>query len=149
MKTSQKACYKNYNTPEYRQKQREKYQRNKIHICEMQKKWRLRNPERLHEINLNSSRRQKYKISPEQIETMYKAQGGRCAICCRPMTKGQSVDTQMHLDHNHETGINRELLCKRCNLTLGKVYEDVDLLQAMINYLNKHKTFMMTEMLAV
>ncbi|KKM72361.1 hypothetical protein LCGC14_1421320, partial [marine sediment metagenome] len=40
------------------------------------------------------------------------------------------------VDHCHKTGIVRGLLCKSCNLTLGFVKDDVDLLQGLINYLN-------------
>jgi hypothetical protein len=43
----------------------------------------------------------------------------------------------MHVDHDHETGKVRGVLCYLCNLALGYVHDDVKVLQTMIDYLNK------------
>lgn len=45
----------------------------------------------------------------------------------------------IHFDHDHFTGKFRGWLCRRCNLTLGFVKDSVDLLNKMIEYLNKSK----------
>lgn len=52
-----------------------------------------------------------------------------CDIC------GKSSDRRLHFDHDHETNLFRGWLCWRCNLTLGKVEDDTELLQEMIDYL--------------
>ena len=52
-----------------------------------------------------------YKLTLDEYEDMYKAQQGRCAIC------GVFRNT-LHVDHNHETGKVRGLLCLDCNRSL-------------------------------
>ena len=45
---------------------------------------------------------------------------------------------KLYMDHNHETGKVRSLLCVNYNTALGKVKEDINLLYKMIDYLNEH-----------
>ena len=61
-------------------------------------------------------------------------QSNICAICKTddPGRRGWSVD------HDHETGKVRDLLCFNCNAGLGKFGDDVSLLQAAIEYLKRH-----------
>jgi len=47
--------------------------------------------------------------------------------------------TTLAVDHNHDTGKVRELLCNTCNNGLGCFKDDPKLLQSAIKYLNKHK----------
>lgn len=54
----------------------------------------------------------RYGLTPECIEKMLEEQGGVCAICLLP-PKRQCVD------HSHETGLVRGLLCHRCNILIG------------------------------
>jgi len=42
------------------------------------------------------------------------------------------------VDHNHETKQIRDLLCKRCNTSLGLLKEDQKRIQNMLNYLQEH-----------
>lgn len=56
-----------------------------------------------------------YDRRTEDYDFLFKAQRGRCAICrTRP-----EDDRKLCIDHDHETGIVRGLLCDRCNLGLG------------------------------
>jgi hypothetical protein len=67
---------------------------------------------------------------------MLAEQGGVCAIC-----KGNEITGRgayFHVDHNHETGAVRALLCPRCNQGLGLFREDRAVLAAAIEYLNNH-----------
>lgn len=83
-----------------------------------------------------------FNITPEQYDEKLKNQNGKCAICGQTETAldGKSgALRRLAIDHNHETNVVRELLCWRCNGTLGRIDESIKLLQAMINYLNKHK----------
>lgn len=54
---------------------------------------------------------QTYEITPEEYDALYKAQGGRCAICRRATGRAR----RLAVDHNHKTGEVRGLLCKPCN----------------------------------
>ena len=46
---------------------------------------------------------------------------------------------EVHIDHDHVTGQVRKILCRSCNGALGKVKENINTLQNMIEYLNYYK----------
>ena len=63
----------------------------------------------------------------EHYEAMLDAKGGVCAIC------GDAPSgTVLHVDHHHETGVVRGLLCNRC---LGLLKDDPAVLRAALAYL--------------
>lgn len=61
--------------------------------------------------------RRKYGISQADYDTLYEAQGGLCAICKTASPGGHGK--KLHVDHCHETGAVRKLLCHSCNTKLG------------------------------
>lgn len=83
----------------------------------------------------------KFGITYQQYKEMVFAQKGLCAICEQPETMVSRHKTVMSLavDHNHETGKVRALLCARCNTVLGKFQENTELFENAINYLNYWK----------
>jgi hypothetical protein len=72
-----------------------------------------------------------YGIDAAEYERIFKLQGGRCFICRnRPASKRFAVD------HDHQTGDVRGILCKRCNHDLlGGAHDGVALLWRAIGYL--------------
>jgi hypothetical protein len=62
---------------------------------------------------------------------MIEAQGGLCAICAGPLDRP-------HVDHDHETGKVRGILCFNCNAGLGKFKDSVEIADAATEYLRKH-----------
>jgi hypothetical protein len=64
---------------------------------------------------------------------MYHAQDGGCAVC------SEGDERELVVDHDHETGRVRALLCQRCNRTLGAVAENPALLVELANYLFVHR----------
>lgn len=66
-----------------------------------------------------------YGLSPEQYDALLAEQGGVCAIC-GGVNKGSR---SLAVDHDHETGTVRGLLCIPCNSAVGLLKEDPDLLQ--------------------
>jgi len=58
-----------------------------------------------------------YGITEKEYESMLEAQGGKCAICKNP-PKGGSRSKHLHIDHDHDSGKIRGLLCLRCNTRL-------------------------------
>lgn len=60
-------------------------------------------------------------------------QGGVCAIC----SKEDAAGKRLAVDHCHETGKVRGLLCLKCNTVLGKMNDEVNLLKKAIAYLEK------------
>ena len=76
--------------------------------------------------------KRKFGITPEQYDEMLAAQGGGCAICHRE----PRPDISLHVDHDHETGRIRGLLCFRCNNSLGDLDDSAVLLQAALAYVS-------------
>lgn len=75
-----------------------------------------------------------YGITVEQYNEMLNEQGGCCAICGTNEPTGYN----WHVDHNHDTGKVRALLCSQCNQAIGMMKEDVSILRRAIEYLEKH-----------
>jgi Recombination endonuclease VII len=75
--------------------------------------------------------RRTYQLTKDHVAEMRRAQGDRCAICGDPAPQ--------HLDHDHETGGIRELLCQRCNHGLGLFRDDPALLHAAAFYVDAHR----------
>jgi hypothetical protein len=80
----------------------------------------------------------RYGLTADDYEQLLAAQDGKCAIC--GMTSGwrhrQSGERKkLAVDHCHETGRVRGLLCDRCNTAIGKLNHDPALLQKAIEYL--------------
>jgi hypothetical protein len=68
-----------------------------------------------------------YGISLQEVERMIIAQDNRCAIC--------KQKAKLHIDHDHESGLFRGLLCPACNKALGLLRDNVQNLKAAIIYL--------------
>ena len=70
-------------------------------------------------------------ITIEDYDRMYEAQEGKCGICKKLMT-------EPHVDHCHKSGKIRELLCGNCNLGIGNLQDDIEILLNAIEYVRKH-----------
>jgi hypothetical protein len=75
----------------------------------------------------------KYGITPDDYARRLQAQGGGCAICGEP-----PGEIALHVDHCHETGRVRGLLCFSCNAGLGQFRHDPELLGAARTYAAVH-----------
>jgi hypothetical protein len=82
--------------------------------------------------------RSKYGLTLEQYAVLLEGQDGLCAICHRK-------EWALHLgkvkplavDHCHETGKIRGLLCSACNTAIGKFEDRIDILVSAQKYLEK------------
>lgn len=85
--------------------------------------------------------RRTFNLTREQYNEKLTAQNFVCAICKEPETGVSRTGGLKNLavDHCHKTNKIRDLLCWRCNGTLGKANDSIELLQEMIAYLIKHK----------
>jgi hypothetical protein len=81
----------------------------------------------------------RYGITPEQYDALLEAQDGRCAICGETPS-GRQAAGRLHVDHCHETGRIRGLLCVRCNPGIGHFREREDLLLRAVEYLRTSTT---------
>lgn len=64
-------------------------------------------------------------------------QNNRCKLCDLEFDFS-SKKTAPHVDHCHETGKIRGLLCNDCNIALGKFNDSVEKLQRAIYYLRNN-----------
>lgn len=62
-----------------------------------------------------------------------------CEICYRECEEGSHGRRVRHLDHSHETGMIRGILCGYCNVMLGYAQEDESILVSAISYLRRKK----------
>lgn len=81
------------------------------------------------------SRRSRYGITRDDFDAMLARQGNVCAICKRHPEE-RNGKSKWNVDHDHETGKVRGLLCSACNIGLGVLERgDIERLQA---YLAQH-----------
>lgn len=81
--------------------------------------------------------RRVYGITLQEYDDMLYEQGSGCAICG---TKNDVVEgRRLAIDHCHDSGKVRGILCAKCNKGLGLFCDSVENLESAIKYLKKHK----------
>lgn len=86
--------------------------------------------------------RRAYNITLEEYEEKLREQNSRCAICDihHDDVKNKRLRYfKLCVDHDHNTGKTRGLLCPHCNLMLGQANDNIERLQEAIEYLKYHK----------
>jgi hypothetical protein len=79
-------------------------------------------------------RKHRYGITSEQVAAILATQGGRCPICLtRP---------PIHLDHDHQTGEVRGILCFGCNGGLGQFQDNTAWLSRAVIYLEDRQSLL-------
>lgn len=81
--------------------------------------------------------KRKYGVTPEWYDAQLEKQEGKCAICSR--TEVDKKGRKLAVDHNHETGQVRGLLCARCNFSIAAFEYDPDFGTKALNYLARYK----------
>jgi len=80
-----------------------------------------------------------YGCTPEEYVAMFLGQQGKCAICHRAETRRYKGRLRnLAVDHDHETGKIRALLCAACNIGIGSFRHDPNHLRAAKAYLDFH-----------
>ena len=105
--------------PEFRKKANEKG-----------KLWRQQNPEKIALMKKKSILKHKYGLTLEEYQDLLKSQENKCAICKR--------EKLLCVDHNHETGNVRGLLCHLCNRAIGMLMENINILENAIKYIENN-----------
>ena len=79
----------------------------------------------------------KYGLDWDAYESMYTKQRGRCAVCriTISLTDKDNSHTVACVDHDHEIGHIRGLLCNHCNRAIGLLKDDSSIAMRMVNYL--------------
>lgn len=79
----------------------------------------------------NYEYKRKYGITTSEYEDLLSKQGGLCAICKGTCITGK----RLSIDHDHETGEIRGLLCYQCNVGLGNFKDNKSILENAVRYL--------------
>lgn len=77
----------------------------------------------------------KYNITPEDYDKMSEAQNHRCAFCSKHVSE---LERRLAVDHCHETGRIRGLLCMPCNTSLGQLGDTTEAMQKILSYLTQN-----------
>jgi actin-related protein len=136
------------------QAQKKSYQNHREKRLAATKAYRLANPEKIAEIarrarkNMTPERRaeaaekkrittmmRRYGLTPKDYERMLSEQGGCCALC--PRTAGQERYKKLNVDHCHDTGKVRGLLCTPCNHAIGILGDTAEHLKKAVAYLER------------
>lgn len=78
--------------------------------------------------------RRKFGLTAHEVDVMLAEQDGRCAICMTP-----KPERAWHVDHDHETGAVRGVLCGTCNLAVGYLADDPERMRAAALYIEASK----------
>lgn len=72
----------------------------------------------------------------EVIQALTRAQGAVCAVCRRPGQAHGHVPALV-LDHCHETGKPRAMLCVHCNVSVGQTFESPEIVASLLRYVEQ------------
>ncbi len=93
------------------------------------REWRQKSPKKVRQLDLRKRLWSKYKMTPLELEELTEAQKGQCLLCHQRK--------RLFIDHDHNTGRVRGLLCPRCNSILGHLEQHPGLLKSMAAYLSQ------------
>ena len=110
-------------------------QKNRLKYNATERAWRTRNKDKIAQYGHKRNIRQ-YGVTPVDYTRMLAEQGNCCALCYRDAAL---FKRKLHVDHDHETGQVRALLCHDCNTGIGLFQESSERLRAAIYYLETHK----------
>jgi hypothetical protein len=98
---------------------------------EYDRQYRIDHPEKSKLWSKKRHLKKAYGITMNDYDNMLRQQLSGCSIC-------GETGKLLGIDHDHQTGKVRELLCNKCNRALGFFNDDTVLLTNAIKYLNKH-----------
>jgi Recombination endonuclease VII len=125
-----KEQYQKRNTAYYKQR----YHKDPVYRasrCKITENWREKvGKEVVSRMNRDARLKREYGIDQADYEVMVLARAGRCDVCGRTPKK-------LAVDHDHETGVIRGLLCTRCNAAIGHLGDTIEGLKKALAYLER------------
>jgi hypothetical protein len=119
------------NPDKKKEQKRRHYEKHKDRIDQRAKEWYDNNKDR----HTNTALLRKYGVTLEQYNLLRAQQGFCCAIC---NDHEDSVGKKMFVDHDHVTGKIRKLLCTKCNVGIGMLKDNPDIMERAAKYLRDH-----------
>lgn len=80
----------------------------------------------------DNSLRKRYGITLNEYESILVEQNHQCAVCGAAQA---DLKRALAVDHCHSTGVVRGLLCHQCNVALGFLKEDLNILDKLAEYI--------------
>jgi len=111
-----------------RQWNRENAEHRQVYMEEYKRSGRKRVADR------KSHLKRTFGITEADYERILSSQGGGCAICGRP-----PGGRKLHVDHDHDSGEVRGLLCFACNVAIGHLRDDPMIAIKLLDYLERFK----------
>ncbi len=106
------------------------------------REWRENNRAKQNEYNRKNNLKKLYGITPEQYIEILLSQNGVCRGCLKPETaidKRYGKIKSMAVDHDHETGKVRGLLCTACNQAIGHMHDSSEVAFRLALYLKENE----------
>ena len=118
------------NADRERERSRKYKAKNVDKIRESRKKYYAENIDKIRDRNLQN----RYGIGHEEYLELFEKQDGKCKIC---ETTSNRKLKHFAVDHCHDTGDVRGLLCSNCNTAIGLLKDNPDLLRAAAKYIEE------------
>jgi hypothetical protein len=106
----------------------------KISMKAAQERYNARYPERRAEQQRKAHMKANYGLTLDTLEALIAHRHGTCDIC-GDAPAPDSMGRTLHVDHDHNTGKVRGMLCRECNFGLGKFQDDIMRLRGATQYL--------------
>lgn len=119
-----------------------RYPTSRCKTCDYEehKRWVSSTDPAYHKKRFSKKKCASYGITLDEYNALFVIQDGKCAICNRQETKTLRGNViSLAVDHNHNTGTVRGLLCSHCNTLIGLCRENVKVLREAILYLERSK----------
>ena len=144
--------YQEENKLRIRQKAADYRKLNREELQERRRLYRENNREKLrnkareyvkgsHDVRKTYHLKKHFNMTLEDYNDLLKDQNYSCRIC---LTHESSFTKKLAVDHCHQTGKIRGLLCDTCNRSLGMLKDSVENLQRAIDYLKKARESSLT-----
>lgn len=105
--------------------------------------FRYHNIEGVKEIHRKASRKnslKQYGLSLDDVKALLGSQDNSCAICGKELSisdEMKNISKIACVDHCHETGVVRGILCRSCNSGIGYLKDDLEIIRSALRYLEK------------
>lgn len=94
------------------------------------RRWVTENPEKAKRARRDYAYRTKYGISVDEYEILAGLQNHECKIC-----GASDPERLLVVDHCHETGAVRGLLCDKCNVSIGRLGDTIESIEKVLAYM--------------
>jgi len=121
---------------QHRNEAAEYYRQHREEILTRGAKYKAEHAEDIAVYNREDKLQRNYGFTIDEYDKMLESQGNGCAICG---TAPEENGRRLAVDHDHETGRVRGLLCRNCNLALGHLKDNPALCWWAMLYLEKHE----------